>query len=327
MRTLLLLAAIAPAVSAGQPDTPRWTLRAPVLEPGAVGSFDETAVKDPTVVFFEGRWHVFYTARGRGEYTTGYVAAETLAGLAKAPRHELKQVRGRGRRYACAPQVFFFRPQQKWYLLFQTRDANYQPAYSTTPTIGNPASWSTPAPLIAKDERAKWIDFWVICDADNACLFYTRVHRDVIVRTAPLGKFPRGWSAGKKALGGVHEAVHVYRVAGRDAYHMIFERNRGGPGAGERAFGFATAPALTGPWMVVTERYAIGGALVPAAGVARWTDVVSHGEAIRSGCDQRLEYDPRGCRWLIQGLAKEQNRGPYPALPWRLGLIQMRAEK
>ena len=55
-----------------------WRPEGPLLVPGPSVAFDHTAVKDPSLVFFEGRWHLFYTARGNNEYTTGYVSAEKL---------------------------------------------------------------------------------------------------------------------------------------------------------------------------------------------------------------------------------------------------------
>ncbi|MBN2130342.1 MAG: hypothetical protein JW741_12640 [Sedimentisphaerales bacterium] len=295
----------------------KWRLGAPVLSPGAAGTFDEVAVKDPSVVFSEGRWHVFYTARGRGEYATGYVWAESLEQLPSARRHEIENMRGRDSRYACAPQVFFFRPQGLWYLICQTRDANYQPVYATTKTIEKPDSWSAPKPLLPKDDKAKWIDFWVICDATTAYLFYTRGHRDVYVRTTPIEKFPDGWSAGVKAFGPVHEAAHIYKAKDRDEYHMIYELNEGGV----RSFGLATARQLGGPWSKVTDTWAVGSQLTAASGEDRWTDIVSHGEAIRTGCDERLEYDADHPRLLIQGRAGTTADGPYQDLSWKLGII------
>jgi Glycosyl hydrolase family 62 len=296
----------------------QWQVAAPVLVPGLAGAFDETAVKDPSVVFFQDKWHVFYTARGRGEYTTGYVAAPTLEGLRDASRHELKQVRGRGSRYACAPQVFFFAPRGLWYLVYQTRDANYQPAYSTTKTIDRPESWSPPEVLVAKDEEAKWIDFWVIFDETTAYLFYTRSHRDVCVRTTALEAFPHGWSKGEPIFGGVHEAVHIYKVQGRDEYHMVYELNE----QGVRSFGLASANRLTGPWENLADSYATGTQLRCESDEARWTDMASHGEMIRSGYDQRLEYNADSPAMLIQGRLDNAGDTPYPNLPWRLGLIK-----
>lgn len=296
----------------------QWQAGAPVLLAGQAGAFDETAVKDPSVVFIEGQWHVFYTARGNGEYTTGYVSAPTLEGLRNAPHHELKQVRGRSSRYACAPQVFFFAPQRLSYLIYQTRDANYQPVYSTTKTIDRPESWSEPEVLLAKNEGAKWIDFWVICDESTAYLFYTRSHRDVYVRTTTLEAFPHGWSEGKSVLSGVHEAVHIYKAKGCDEYHMIYELNE----RGARSFGLAKANRLTGPWEKVTDRYAAGSQLSYEPGCPRWTEMVSHGEMIRSGYDQRLEYDADSPVMLIQGRLNDTSDTPYPSLPWKLGLLR-----
>ena len=319
--TTAVLILSAPAQSA---EKPAWLVGPPVFRPGPPGAFDQTAVKDPTIVFFEGRWHLFYTARGKNEYVTGYVSAPELSRLQTAQRHELKQIRGRTGRYACAPQVFFFRPQKRWYLVYQTRDANYQPVFSTTTSIGKPQSWSAPAPLVKRDDGAKWIDFWIICDETTAYLFYTRAHRDVYVRTTPLAKFPSGWGTGEQVFSGVHEAVHIYRVKrgvkggvkGRREYHMFYELSRDG-----RSLGLAKAESLAGPWQKVTDEYATGGQLRHSKSAAKWTEMVSHVEFLRSGYDQLLEYDSAAPRILIQGLLKSDYKGPYPSLPWKLGMI------
>jgi predicted GH43/DUF377 family glycosyl hydrolase len=94
----------------------QWEISAPILAQGPEGSFDELAVKDPSIVFCDGKWHLFYTARSKTEYTTAYVSAEKLTDLQSAPRSELKMIRGVSR-YGCAPQVFYFAPQCTWYLI------------------------------------------------------------------------------------------------------------------------------------------------------------------------------------------------------------------
>ena len=274
-------------------------------------------MKDPSIVFFGGKWHLFYTARSKTDYTTGYITASTLTGLQCAQRHELPMIRGRSR-YGCAPQVFHFEPQNRWYLIFQNRDANYQPAYSTTTTISQPASWSQPLPLIRKDAREKWIDFWIICDDTKAYLFYTQAHRQVMVRFTNLEAFPRGWGASKMVFAGIHEAVHIYKVKGTSEYHMIYELNT----QGVRSFGLARAEHPTGPWAKITDDYATGALLSLTGKAGPWTEMVSHGEAIRIGYNQRMEYDPDDCRWLIQGLRKEGADVPYISLPWKLGIMK-----
>ena len=294
----------------------RWSLGAPILSQGPEGSFDQVAVKDPSMVFYDGKWHLFYTARSKTEYTTGYVSAKTLSGLQSAPRHELKMIRGESR-YGCAPQVLYYQPQRKWYLIFQNRDANYQPAFSTTTTISQPDTWSDPRPLIRKDQQMKWIDFWVICDTTKAYLFYTQGHRGVMVRSTRLEQFPERWGDGKEVLRDVHEAVHIYRVKGRSEFHMVYELNLGGV----RSFGLATSTDLEGPWRKVTDNYATGVQLETESGVSPWTEMVSHGEVVRSGHDERMEYQPNDCQWLIQGIRKKDLNVPYPSLPWKLGII------
>lgn len=315
---LCLFTCLASALaSTEEPIGNAWAVGDPVLCAGPEGSFDEVAVKDPSIVCFEGKWHLFYTARSQTEYTTGYVCAQTLDGLKSAARHELPMLRGKSR-YGCAPQVFYFEPHNRWYLIFQNRDANYQPVYATTATISQPASWSRPLPLIRKDAREKWIDFWIICDDSTAFLFYTQAHRQVMVRTTSLAAFPHGWDVSKKVFAGVHEAVHIYRVRGQNEYHMIYELNRGGI----RSYGLARAVHPTGPWEKVTDEYATGTQLRFTGKAGPWTAMVSHGEAIRTGYDQRMAYDPENCRWLIQGIRKEEANVPYTSLPWKLGIMK-----
>ena len=304
---------------------PKWSVDPPVFRPGPKDTFDEVAVKDPSVVFFEEKWHLFYTARGTNQYTTGYVSAERLEELEKAPRHQLKQIRGSEEAYGCAPQVFYFRPQKRWYLICQTRDSNYQPVYSTTSTIDRPDSWSRPVPLVAKDDETKWIDFWVICDESTAYLFYTRGHRDLYAMTTDLGDFPNGFADPRCVFGPVHEAVHIYRAKGLDQYHMFYETRV--PGANDlRRWGLAVAEHPLGPWRKVTDEFATGEQIEYPADTQKWTEEVSHGEVIRAGHDERLEYDPKDVSLLIQGLRISEHQGPYPDLPWRLGIIQKRGQ-
>ena len=301
---------------AGETEQHKWKLSAPLLTPGPRGSFDEVAVKDPSVVFCEGMWHVFYTARSKSEYTTAYVAAKRIEDLQSAPRHKLAMIRGKSR-YGCAPQVFYFEPHRKWYLLFQSRDSNYQPAFSTTTSISEPESWSEPTLLLRKDSPKKWIDFWIICDKTTAYLFYTEAHDRVIVRSTNLENFPNGWSEGSEVLRGVHEAVHVYKAIGADEFHMIYELNN----EGTRSFGLATSRAIAGPWRKVTDRYATGDQLKYANESNAWTEMVSHGEILRAGCNERMEYDPKSCKWLIQGILEKDSKVTYESQPWRIGLM------
>jgi len=42
-----------------------WTVSKPVFKAGTKGSFDDVAVKDPSIVFYSGKYHLFYTSKGR----------------------------------------------------------------------------------------------------------------------------------------------------------------------------------------------------------------------------------------------------------------------
>ena len=115
------------------------------------------------------------------------------------------------------------------------------------------------------------------------------------------------------------EAVHIYKAKGLDEYHMFYETI--GPTA-QRRYGLATAKHLLGPWNNITCDFATGEQLHYPAHAHKWTEEVSHGEMIRSGYNQNLEYDPLKTEFLIQGMLNSEHKGPYPSLPWKLGIIK-----
>jgi len=270
--------------------------------PGAAGSFDATAVKNPSIIYAEGQWHLFYTARGNGRYSLGYAAAPALEGLAKAARTQLSALNAGSETFA-APQVFYFRPRREWFLIYQTAASNYQPVYATTKNIADPNSWSRPRDLVRKTDTAKWIDFWIICDDRNAYLFYTREHNEVVAMITTLAQFPNGFSEPKTVFQGVHEAVHIYREQGEERYAMLFERREEDL---SRTYGLAESKALLGPWRVTDSNFARA----------------SHGELIRRSADERLIADLHHPRFLIQELIPESKNRNYPEQRWFLKLIE-----
>lgn len=57
--------------------------------------------------------------------------------------------------------------------------------------------------------------------------------------------------------------------------------------------------------------------------VDRWTDVVSHVELLRCGCDEKLEVDPTNLKMLFQGVLDKDREGKaYGEIPWKLGLLE-----
>ena len=51
------------------------------------------------------------------------------------------------RGYHAAPQVFYFAPQKKWYLVYQSGP----PQYSTNDDIENPTGWTAPQNFYASE--------------------------------------------------------------------------------------------------------------------------------------------------------------------------------
>jgi len=72
----------------------------------------------------------------------------------------------------------------------------------------------------------------------------------------------------------------------------------------------------------VTDAYATGPQLRNESSDPPWTDMVSHGEAIRQGYDEQLRYDPNEPTLIVQGLRRHEREGPYAELPWKMGVIR-----
>ena len=173
----VLLTAVAPAAEAPLLSPPyHWKLSAPLISPADRPADPCHAVKDPSVVFHDGKWHVFATIRSQKRtHQIEYLSFTDWSKADAAERHVLTLTDG----YFCAPQVFYFTPHKKWYLIYQVSDPvrkpQLQPAFSTTANLGDPKSWTRPTLLFDKDPEGvtAWIDFWVICDATHARLFFT----------------------------------------------------------------------------------------------------------------------------------------------------------
>lgn len=321
---------VAAAAGAAEPDDPlatgrfAWKSTGPLLAP--VARQDECrSVKDPTVVQVEGRWHLFVTIRSRlRTHQIEYLNFTDWAEANRAERHILQLLPG----YFCAPQVFWFTPHRRWYLLFQIGNPGRQPgllpAFSTTASIDKPDSWSTPQPLYDREPPriARWIDFWIICDDARAYLFATSNDGKMWRAATQLADFPHGWSQPELCLtGDFFEASHTYRLKGRGDFLTVVEAQRGA----RRYYKAYLADKLDGVWKPLADRWEspfAGRANVTFTG-ARWSDSISHGELTRSGYDERMEVDPRTWKFVYQGVLDPEMAGkPYGEIPWRLGLLE-----
>jgi len=282
------------------------------------------ALKDPTVVFHEGRWHVIATLRMKsGRVCMQYLSFTDWAQANTAPRELISFTT----HYHCAPQVFYFTPHQRWYLIYQIADPARTPAmgpyFSTTTNLADPKSWTAPELMVTNaPAKQRWIDFWVICDAKKAHLFYTSNDGKMWRQETKLADFPRGWSEPVLALeGDIFEASHTFKLKGRDEYLTIIEAQT----AGRRYYKAYLADRLEGPWRGLADTLVKPFAAKENVKQSNeWTASISHGELIRSGVDERLEIDPEHLRFLYQGVSEEdyRNAKKYGGIPWRLGLLE-----
>jgi len=301
-----------------------WRISSPLISPATRTDDPCVAVKDPSVVFAEGRWHLFCTIRSqKRSHAIEYLSFTDWRDADKSPRHILSCWDG----YFCAPQVFYFTPHKKWYLIFQMSDPThkpqpYFPAFSTTTTISDPASWSKPSPLLdAKPAGPKaWLDFWVIADEQHAYLFFTSLDGKMWRTRTALTDFPRGWGAVELALqANIFEASHTYKLKGTNQYLTVVEaQNAGG---GWRSYKAFLAERLDGPWRAFAATFASMDNCRPTG--PRWTDNISHIELLRTGCDEQMEVDPSNWRVVFQGVLDRDRAGKkYGEIPWRLGLLE-----
>jgi len=230
--------------------------------------------------------------------------------------------------YFCAPQVFYFTPHEKWYLICQASDESWQPkyqaSYATSNNIVEPTAWSELKPLGAKQADGKsGLDFWIICDDEKAYLFFTTLDSRLWREETLLEDFPTGWSEPILAIkGDIFEASHTYRLKGLDKYLTLVEAQGG---HGWRYYKTYLADRLNGEWMplAATKDQAFADMMNTRHVGEQWTDCISHGELLRAGYNQRLEVAPANLRFLFQGVRDKDRAGkPYGQIPWRLGLLE-----
>jgi hypothetical protein len=283
----------------------------PILFRSKAEPFDHFAVKDPTIVFSGGRYHMFYTgANASGGWQMLYSTATTLEGFRTAPHVFLNRI---SESYFAAPEVFFFEPHGLWYLVYQ--DGTFGAAYATTPNIADPNSWSGPKSFGVSGNLG-W-DFYVICDT-AMCYMYNSPSdgsRRIFLRTTTLNNFPNGWSASTISLTDTFEGVNVYRSRADGQYYLVVEDL-----LDNRYYELWTSSSAGGPWSRVSEKWAWRGNLVFNG--ANWTNNVSHGDILRAGVNQRLEIDDiNRVDFLIQGTT-QLSCCPYQQIPWDLGIIR-----
>ncbi len=311
-----------------------WTTTGPLISPVPDAEHSAVAVKDPTIVRHGGKWHLFSTTVDtKGAWGMEYRSFKSWKEASQTQPFYFDQLpifAG----YHCAPQVFYFRPQRKWYLIFQSP----QPTFSTNDDIDRPEGWSAPQSFFDAQPASVvegWLDFWIICDDTHAYLFFPDDHGRFYRSRTTIDEFPKGFSEPVVVMqedraADMFEAVCVYRLKGSDDYLCIIECMGE---HGVRYFrGFKT-DRLDGEWTPMPE----GGSwekpfagpknVTAVDGGEPWTSGISHGELIRETNDECMIVDPRNMLFLYQGVAQGTQTEDYSQLPYRLALLRSKDGK
>jgi len=274
----------------------------------------------------DGHYHLFCTLRGRGRsHAISYAAFDDLAAAGAATQVVLPNHAG----YCCAPQVFYYRPQARWYLVCQAKDPHWSPEYqaacATSTDLADPAAWSPLEPMgVARPEAGKrdpYLDFWVICDERRAWLFFTSDNGKMWRTWTSFADFPRGWSRPELAFhGDVFEASHTYRLDAEDRYLTLIEAQRGDDRRYYKAY---LAHHLDGKWTPLggAEPALYAGPENVDFTAGAWSDSISHGELLRDAPDERM-LARRDASFVFQGVRHADRIGrAYGDIPWELGVL------
>lgn len=305
-----------------------WTSSRPLIAPQADPNQTIYGVKDPSIVHANGKYHVFLTTAGSAGWGLGYASFDKWENAPAAKIVPLdKSPMGPG--YRAAPQVFYFAPQQTWYMVYQGGD----PLYSTSKDIGDPMSWSAPKPFfpaipdIVKEPQGKgWLDFWVICDDKKCYMFGTDDNGRLLRSETGLAQFPNGFrntvAVMTEKKEDVFEASNTYKIANTNTYITLVEAisSKG------RYFRIWKSDRLDGKWEPFSS--APMNAFAAADNVEKiWSEGISHGEMIRANTDQTMTIDPcKPLQYLFQGNDPTVRVDDYIKLPYRLGVITAQGE-
>ncbi len=332
-----------PSVDGLLPSSFNWLASSPLVSPANRPHDPCHAIKDPSIVYYKDRWHLFCTIRSKlRSHQIEYLAFGDFEDANSAERHVLTLTDG----YFAAPQIFYFSPHKSWYLIYQVLDNSrkpaLQPAYSTTTDVADPASWTKPNLLYStQPENVKqWIDFWVICDPARAHLFFTSLDGQMWRAETKLSDFPGGWTRPSVVLrGDIFEASHTYHLTGQDKFLTVIEARKGQATGllerlletvnlrvpGRRYYKAYVADRLDGSWRTLSgsgDDLFAGPTNVRDSGT-HWTDSFSHGELIRDGFEETLSVDPVRLHFLFQGVSDQDRAGKeYGDIPWKLGMLE-----
>jgi endo-1,4-beta-xylanase len=305
-----------------------WASTQALMDPVSDGSHSLVAIKAPSVVFYDGKYHVFATIiDSTGAATLEHVQFADWPNASSATVDYLDNNPGFKGAYS-QPQIFYLKAKGTWYLITQSNG----PAYSTNADLAQTAAWTKPVsfygstPAVVTQNAGGgigWTDFWVICDGGNCYLFFTNQKGYLFRAQTSAGSFPNGFGDPVVVMQSsyVYEGSRVYKVSGGTSPYLMLVEGTGGNNL--RYIGAWTATTLDGKWTALAEKNdtPFAASLVNVSYVKiTWTKDVSHGELVRSGYDETMTVDNCNMRYLYAG------RDPYSTvstalLPWKLGLL------
>ncbi|MHB8951957.1 MAG: non-reducing end alpha-L-arabinofuranosidase family hydrolase [Pirellulaceae bacterium] len=305
----------------------KWTASGVLVKPVSDESHTIVSVKDPTVVYYNGLWHIYATAFSTSARTWSMVYLN-FKEWSDAPNAKLTHidVNPSLKGYHCAPHLFYFTPHKKWYLVFQSQ----QPQYCTTDDISKPETWTAPQNFFEKMPPSTPrlpIDYHVICDDTHAYLFFTGDNGRFYRCRTGIEDFPKGFSDPEVAIqdsrNNLFEGSMTYKIKGTTTYLTMIEAMS--PARYYRAW---LSDDLNGQWTPLEGAdswetpFAGINNVAFADGVEPWTRDISHGELLRVNYDQTPTIDPESLQFLFQG-RDPQSGGDYGLLPYRLGLLTL----
>ncbi len=311
----------------------QWTTGEPVILPQPEKGREIVSAKDPSVVFYNGKWYVFYTTCDKaGAWSMQFISFKDWKDVKKAKAYS-KDNNPNLQGYHCAPEVFYFTPQKKWYMIFQSG----QPQYSTNDNIDNPGGWTKPQDFFKTAPSGlekgqwgpEWLDFWVICDSKYAYLFFSGDNGHFYRCRTKIEDFPNNMSDAVAVLHNsdkrmFYEGSCTYHIKGQDKYLTIIEAANGD--SWDRYYRSFVADSLDGEWKEQAttweEPFAGINNVTFEQGVNPWTKDISHGELIRDGYDETLTIDPDNLQMLFQGRDPASNGLEYHLLPYKIGLLK-----
>ncbi|MDN3241465.1 non-reducing end alpha-L-arabinofuranosidase family hydrolase [Glycomyces tritici] len=320
----------APAQAAPLPSSFQWSSTGAIVAPQQTAPGRTlVSLKDPSVVQEDGKYYVYATTADTngGWSLTSFGGFTDWSQAGQAQQYHLSQT-PIGGGYRAAPQVFYFEPDNQWYLIYQTG----LPSFSTLSHPGQPQSASAPKNFMSNhgiaDAGSSYIlDYWIACDEVNCYLYFNNDKQKFYRAKTTVAEFPNGFGdvelfmeAPNQSL---FEATNVYKLGDSGQYLLVVE----GIGSnGARYFRSWTSNRLDAnfsQWVPLanTQSNPFAGAANVSFPGGAWTQDISHGEAVRVDGNQTMEIDPCNIDYLYQGRNPNSNGMEYSQLPYRLGLL------